>query len=307
MKKLSLLEANPELAKQWNPTKNGTLTPKDVTANSNKKVWWIYPYDDPETGRHFDFEWKAAVYNRSNGRGCPFLSDSPAVWPGYNDLGTKNPELSRQWHPTKNGVLTPEDVTANSGKMVWWIYPYDDPETGRHFDFEWKAAVYNRSNGRGCPFLSDSPAVWPGYNDLGTKNPELSRQWHPTKNGVLTPEDVTANSGKMVWWIYPYDDPETGRHFDFEWKTAVYNRSRGDGCPFLSSRPDVWEGFNDLQSKFPEFAEEWDSVKNRNKTPQNTYYRSVKRVWWKCPLCGYRWRDSVANRIRYGRKCPNCT
>ena len=28
------------LAKEWHPTKNSSLTPKDVTAGSNKKVWW---------------------------------------------------------------------------------------------------------------------------------------------------------------------------------------------------------------------------------------------------------------------------
>ena len=30
----------PHLVKEWHPTKNGDLTPKDVTYGSNKKVWW---------------------------------------------------------------------------------------------------------------------------------------------------------------------------------------------------------------------------------------------------------------------------
>ena len=37
MSKPSLAEANPELAKQWHPTKNGELTPGDVTFHSGKK------------------------------------------------------------------------------------------------------------------------------------------------------------------------------------------------------------------------------------------------------------------------------
>tara|TARA_B110000285_G_scaffold180449_1_gene203483 strand:+ start:85 stop:225 length:141 start_codon:yes stop_codon:yes gene_type:complete len=36
----SLAEVNPELAEEWHPTKNGELTPFDVTKGSNKKVWW---------------------------------------------------------------------------------------------------------------------------------------------------------------------------------------------------------------------------------------------------------------------------
>ena len=41
----------------------------------------------------------------------------------------------------------------------------------------------------------------PGYNDLATTNPELAAEWHPTKNGMLTPHDVTAGSNKKVWWL----------------------------------------------------------------------------------------------------------
>ena len=40
MSKPSLSETHPELAKQWHPTKNGELTPNDVTPGSSKIVWW---------------------------------------------------------------------------------------------------------------------------------------------------------------------------------------------------------------------------------------------------------------------------
>ena len=34
------LTSYPHLVKQWHPTKNGELTPKQLTYGSNKKVWW---------------------------------------------------------------------------------------------------------------------------------------------------------------------------------------------------------------------------------------------------------------------------
>lgn len=34
----SLFEENPDLAKEWHPTKNGNLTPCDVSASSGRKV-----------------------------------------------------------------------------------------------------------------------------------------------------------------------------------------------------------------------------------------------------------------------------
>jgi len=141
--------------------------------------------------------------------GCPFLSNK-RVWKGYNDLATKYPELAKEWHPTKNGRLQPSDVTPGSKVKVWWYLPYDDPETGKHFDFEWQAVIYSRSNNRSCPFLS-SPAkeIWRGYNDLETRYPDIAKEWHPTKNGSLKPSEVSHGSGVKVWWYLPYDDPET--------------------------------------------------------------------------------------------------
>ena len=31
---------------------------------------------------------------------------------------------------------------------------------------------------------------------------KLSNEWHPTKNGTLTPNNVFPNSRKKYWWIY---------------------------------------------------------------------------------------------------------
>lgn len=83
-----------------------------------------------------------------------------------------------------------------------------------------------------------------GVNDLATTYPSLAAEWHPTKNGKLRPDMVTAGSHKKVWWIISYDDPITGKHFDFEWENTISARTSGAGCPFLSGNT-VWLGFND--------------------------------------------------------------
>jgi len=36
----TLYVSNPMLAREWHPTLNGNLTPKDVMPNSGKKIWW---------------------------------------------------------------------------------------------------------------------------------------------------------------------------------------------------------------------------------------------------------------------------
>ena len=68
----SLAEVNPELAKQWHPTKNGDLTPNDVKAGSSKKVWWKCDKGD-------DHEWETAIGNRSIGKGCSICAGQKTV------------------------------------------------------------------------------------------------------------------------------------------------------------------------------------------------------------------------------------
>lgn len=128
----SLQEMKPELSKEWHPTKNGALTPNDVTPFSRKKVWWICAHGH---------EWEATVANRSNGTGCP-VCRRLKVAAGSGSLAEKNPELSKEWHPTKNGVLTPNDVALFSRKRVWWLCPQGH---------EWEAVVASRAKGCGCP------------------------------------------------------------------------------------------------------------------------------------------------------------
>jgi DNA-directed RNA polymerase subunit RPC12/RpoP len=85
------------------PTKNETLTPRDVTPNSNKKVWWSC------SKRH---EWKAAIHNRHKGVGCPYCSGRLAT-KGKN-IQVINPSLAKEWHPTKNGGFV---ARIMSGKL----------------------------------------------------------------------------------------------------------------------------------------------------------------------------------------------
>lgn len=203
--KQSPAKVNRKLAREWHPTKNAPLTPKDVTAGSGRKVWWL-------CGK--GHQWEAAISSRSMGRGCPYCSGFYAC--KDNCLQTLNPKLAKEWHPAKNALLTPRDVTAYSNKEVWW--------TCRK-GHEWRCSVDKRSAGGGCPYCSGHRAC--KDNCLKTINPGLAAQWHPTRNAPLTPEKVTPGSRKEAWWIC-----RNGH----EWNTAVKWRNLGSGCPYCSGR-----------------------------------------------------------------------
>lgn len=178
---------------------------RNGNCKQQKKVWWTC-----DKGH----EWKAPVSNRNNGRGCPYCSGRFAI-PGETDLATANPKLATEWHPTKNGALTPKTVAANSDKKVWWL--------GK-CSHEWEARIGDRSRGNGCPICAGK-RVMHGYNDFASFNPELTAEWHPTKNGNLLPQNVTCYSNKKVWWV-----GKCGH----EWEASIADRSQGHGCPICA-------------------------------------------------------------------------
>lgn len=201
----------PDLARQWHPQRNGALTPDKVVPGSNRRVWWHC-----EKGH----EWQATVASRvSGGSGCPVCAGKKVV-PGENDLATRFPDIAAQWHPHRNGVLTPREVTPYANRKVWWRC-----EEGHSY----QAAVAARTmRGSGCPYCAGKK-VLAGFNDLATLEPEVAKQWHPTLNGTLTPEMVTAGSHQKVWW-------ECGQ--GHVWKAAIYSRTgpKKCGCPVCAGR-----------------------------------------------------------------------
>lgn len=136
------------------------------------------------------------------------------------DLHTLFPSIAAQWYREKNGPLTPETVSPYSNRRVWWRCDMGHP---------YQAVVAARTtHGSGCPYCANRK-VLPGFNDLATTEPKVAAQWHPTLNGALTPEMVTAGSHRKVWWECP------DGHI---WKAVIYSRAgpQKTGCPVCAGR-----------------------------------------------------------------------
>lgn len=136
-----LATTHPNIAIQWHPTKN-KLTPFDVMAKSNKKVWW-------KCDKSYDHEWESVISNKIN-QGCPCCSGKKVVI--SNCLSTTHYEISKKWHSTKNFPLTTFDVTFGSGKKVWWKC---------NNNHEWITSVCDlvrgiNDGGNGCPLCYES-------------------------------------------------------------------------------------------------------------------------------------------------------
>ena len=265
----------PMLAAEWDYEKNGGLRPDQVKSKSAVKAWWRC-----DKGH----SWLAAIYSRANGCGCPYCANL-AILVGYNDLATLRPELACEWDYDKNHPLQPTDVGANSRQKVWW-------RCGK--SHSWLAAIGNRNNGSGCHICAGKQIV-SGINDLAARFPEIAAQWDFDKNGDLSPDRIVSYSSRKAWWICPDGH---------SWQAAVRNRANGNGCPYCSGQA-VLAGYNDLATKKPAIAAEWDYEKNGMLTPKMVTVSSGLIVWWRCPL-GHSWHTSIAHRHR-GSSCPYCS
>ena len=288
-----LLSEYPELVTQWHPTKNGDLTPNMFSFSSHKKVWWKCSEDH---------EWEARIRNRTmNGSGCPFCIKKYITanadkrkykkWLKkeslYNYCLKNNLQILKQWHPVKNDNSTPTDITIGSSKKVWWKCPVAE-------DHEWQSNIKNRiMNNSGCPFCDGRKVS--KFNCLLHIFPEVAKQWHVIKNVDLTPSRITAGSSRKVWWIC-----EKGH----EWQAIIKSRTvNGTCCPYCSGR--IVTAKNCLAILNKELSKEWHPTKNGDLTPNMFSFGSHRKVWWICEK-GHEYQAIVKSRTVNGTCCPRC-
>ena len=137
-----------------------------------------------------------------------------------NDFKTKYPKLAKEWNLEKNQVLL-EDLKLNQvhEKFYWKCSVCG---------FEWRASIYSRKNSTYCPRCASAVgAKTRSLNrikkegSLATNFPNIAKEWHPTKNGDLSPEEMTCGNKKIVWWKCSICGNE--------WKNSVALRTKGFG------------------------------------------------------------------------------
>lgn len=146
-------------------------------------------------------------------------------------------------------------------------------------------------------------------NSLSHCYPEIAQEWHPTKNGILSPDKVNKGSRYVVWWLgkcgHEWQMPVSARtskpYFDEKQKKIQH---KPQGCPYCSGKR-ILVGFNDLESKYPEFSSQWDYEKNGDLKPTDIMAGSDKKVWWRCAM-GHSFYSSPNYRTSHSGMCPEC-
>ena len=223
-----LTNSNPELAKEWHPTKNN-IEPSDVSSHSEKKVWW-------QCFINSNHIWEAQVNRRARGRktGCPFCAGRRVLH--EESFGSKFPEIARQWDSELNSDKSPHKFTVNSNYKAAWIC-----DNGHKYF----SIISDRTrNNYGCPYCSGHKTAF--ENSLLIKFPKIAESFHKTKNGELKAEHLMPHSSKKVWWFCT-----TFNHH--EWQSTVSNRVLGNDCPFCDSKTSINElrTYSEIKFIFP--------------------------------------------------------
>lgn len=267
---------SPEIIKEWDVESNQE-SPSEVLSNTIRTYQWICP-----NGHTYS----ASPYNRSRGRGCPICTGKQVV-AGINDVASLYPSLLNEWDTTIPNNVPLDLVTVGSNKVIQWIC-----SEGHRYEQQMAAKI----RGRGCSVCAGKK-ILTGFNDMATTHPEVSTEWHPTKNGELSPEAVRAGSHQKVWWL-----GKCGH----EWQATLYHRTGSSrGCSVCAGKQAV-VGFNDALSVAPaHLIKEYDESKND--LLLSDYVRgSEKKVWWKCDK-GHEWEAMIRNRLHLGHNCPQCS
>lgn len=199
---VSIADTHPHLLQEWDYERND-FTPDQVTRGSAAKIWWKCKIVK-------DHKWKAAIYSRTKGNGCPCCPCcNGKMIVNSNCLATLRPDLVLEWDHEKNNNDKPDNFALNSHKKIWW----------KCFkNHNWQAVIKSRINS-GCPYCYGRFAR--EDNNLTITHPELIKEWNFELN-IINPKEISKGSHKKVFW--------TCLKCNNIWKAEISKRAIGKGC-----------------------------------------------------------------------------
>lgn len=196
-----------------------------------------------------------------------------------------HPDIASQWHSSKNLPLQLSTISYGSKRKVWWV---------GSCGHEWEATVLNRTQHKqNCPYCAGKK-VLTNFNDLETLYPNIAKMW--SKNNKTLANQVRPFSHTKAWWVGACGH---------EWEMSVSKKVSGQGCPHCKNKI-ITPGINDLATKHPTIAKEWDGTKNFPLSASHIAPSAKNKHYWKCEL-GHEWEATVYSRTGKNKNgCPYC-
>ena len=216
-------------------------------------------------------------------KGCSYCAGKKVL--RKNSFAALHPEIMDEFDP--DNEIDPYTVAEKSSKNAKWICR-NNPE------HRWIAQFNARANGQGgCKICRDY-----NYELKFSEEHGEFEQYYDTEKNERPFSSYSNRSNERVWWKCNADH-------SFKWSILNFSNTGNFKCPICENKQ-LLVGENDLKSKYPEFAQEFDAVKN-NMLPENILYTSRDdSIWWICKE-GHSYQQSVWYRINYTSECPICS
>lgn len=235
----------PELATEWDYSKNGDLLPSQVTTTSGKKVWWI-----GKCGHSFACR---VSHRTQRNHGCAVcahaelgrLNRKPKPGESLADL---YPALAKQWHQTKNLPLTPSHIKPGADVRVTWVC-----DSKGH---EWETLVYQRTgwSKSSCPVCSAEKyssvaenAIFTYLKGLGFDVEARNRKALAGKEiDIFIPGKQIGIEYNGIYWHTEGNGKNQNYHYD-KWQSA-----QQAGIELIQIWEDQWNKDSQLVLRFIE-------------------------------------------------------
>ena len=335
----------PDLVLEWDYSKNKGIDPKNYTCGSKEKIWWKcstcgFEWNASINNRAINESGcpKCKKYTRTSFPEQAILfylrqlfnsvenSYTDIFYPSRRELDIYIPEIKTgieydgiAFHSDerakKVGLEKYEVCKKNNIRL---IRVSESPEKTDDCDFYIYRDGYNSSSldnaiSKVVELLSDKSIDIDTERDRRTissqyfgiiKNksiairfPEKVKEWDIEKNGDIVPDMVNSSSIVKYWWKC-----EKGHSYQM---TPANKCHHGSGCPICSGKQ-ILSGFNDLKTRNPEIAKDWDYDKNYPLQADEVSPFSNKKYWWICSE-GHSYCASPNNRISNKSNCPYCS
>lgn len=223
--------------------------------------------------------------NRSGREGCGTCSGKISV-PGVTDIATTHPEAFTFWDHAANVDLPYWEQTAGRDRVAAWKCPRGDT-------FRLPIDLFLAD-----PRCKRCDVPNRRIVDLSREFTQFRPWWDEERNIGHHPESLAMWS-EVVSWICPGE----GHRFP---ATLRDLQRRGGRCPVCSHRRLI-PGVNDLQTLYPDKAEEFSLALNDGLTPDRVWPASPKQYLWVCRKRGHIYKLSPRERTALDIGCTKCT
>lgn len=262
----------PFLAKEWDYSKNN-LKPFEVTAGSQKKVWWKCP-----NGHN---SYLATIYSRKHGSGCPICNTM---------FLTSFPEQTIYFYIKKifpDAINRYKKIFKNSMELDIFI-----PSINVGIEYD------------GCAWHNSEIA-----KKRERKKYLICKDNNIFLYRIREENDSCENADKA--FVIPAFYIDKTRKLNDTIKTIIKEITNIKN-PDIDIDRDMFKILEYKKLKYedslaylcPEVSKEWLYSKNGNLKPENVTPGTELKVWWKCSK-GHEWKGSIINRAK-GHGCDIC-